>query len=117
MDNNQDQLQKNVYQVPVPSGAEVFDNSTPIQETDVVSLAESSVIAREEVLDAFNQRTQDLEMAVSGFEVRKQPKVEIVQPHPVAVELLQIGDELARRRAEHHEVVRNTPFFKRIIGL
>jgi len=102
MDNNQ--LQKNVYQVPSsPSGESLDAPLAPIDtEMSQIEVEQRfSTIAREEVLRAFNQMTQDLEMSVSGYENRPQPEVPLAPPHPVAVELLQIANELKERRARH----------------
>lgn len=102
MDNNQ--FQKNVYQVPESPSGEFLDTPETPVDTEL-SQAEVeqrfSTIAREEVLQAFNQMTQDLEMSVSGFETRPLPEVALTAPHPTAVELLQIAAELQERRARH----------------
>jgi hypothetical protein len=102
MDNNQ--FQKNVYQVPAsPSGESLDAPLEPIAaELSQAEVGQRfSTIAREEVLQAFNQMTQDLEMSVSGFETRSLPEVALATPHPTAVELLQIAAELQERRARH----------------
>lgn len=102
MDNNQ--FQKNVYQVPSSQSGESL--STPMASIEMQPSPEEvdqrfSTIAREEVLQAFNQMTQDLEMAVSGYETRPVPEVELAAADPIAVELLQIAAELQERRARH----------------
>jgi len=102
MDNNQ--FQKNVYQVPSSPSGESF--SAPLEpiaaELSQVEVERRfSAIAREEVLQAFNQMTQDLEMSVSGYEDRPLPEVTLAPPHPTAIELLQIAADLQERRARH----------------
>jgi hypothetical protein len=102
MDNNQ--FQKNVYQVPSSPSGESLD--VPMASLEMQPSQEEvdrrfSTIAREEVLQAFNQMTQDLEMSLSGYETRPVPEVELATPDPIAVELLQIAADLQERRARH----------------
>jgi len=102
MDNNQ--FQKNVYQVPSSPSGESF-SAPEIVENIEISQEEINKkfvdIQREYVRDTFNQMTQDLEMSLSGYEVRQQPKVELMSPNPIATELLQIGTELMDLRNQH----------------
>lgn len=97
MDNNQ--FQKNVYQVPSSLNGESLNvEKTPIatEMSQVEVDQQFSAIAREEVLDAFNQMTQDLDI-----ETQTLSKVELTPPHPYALELLQIAADLQERRARH----------------
>ncbi|RWZ78182.1 MAG: hypothetical protein EOT05_00205 [Candidatus Microsaccharimonas sossegonensis] len=99
MDNNQ--FQKNVYQVPASHSGESLDVlmapvEVPISQAEVDQ--RFSTIAREEVLQAFNKMTQDLEMSVSGFEHRTQPEIQLSEPHPVAIEIGKIAVDLQQRR-------------------
>jgi len=74
------------------------------------------LIAREYVSDTYNQMTQDLEMSLSGYETRQVPTVEIASPHPIAVEMLQIGAELKARRAQYHESLIEAGLAVRFLG-
>lgn len=97
MDNNQ--FQKNVYQVPTTlRGESLSRETTPI--ANEMSQAEVdqrfSTIAREEILQAFRQMTQGLD-----DETQNLPTVELAPPHPAALELLHIARDLQERRARH----------------
>jgi hypothetical protein len=105
MDNQKDHT---MYQVPAPKHGESFDAPAPAETQDVSSvLTDEAVrqrfddIAREEIARAYNEITQDLEMSLSGYETRKQPQVEVLSQHPVAMELLDIGNNIERYRAEY----------------
>ncbi|HEY8886016.1 MAG TPA: hypothetical protein VIM31_00755 [Candidatus Microsaccharimonas sp.] len=101
MDNNQ--FQKNVYQVPASPSGESLDASVVIVDTEMPQTEVEQkflAIEREYVRDTFNQMTQDLEMSLSGYDDRTLPVLEVT-PHPTALELKQIADELQERRARH----------------
>ena len=96
------------YQVPTSQHGESFAAPEPAETQDVSSvLTDEAVrqrfddIAREEIARAYNEITQDLEMSLSGYETRKQPQVEVLSQHPVAMELLDIGNSIERHRAEY----------------
>ena len=116
MDNNQD---KNVFQVPATQNGESLN--VPLTSVDA-GMSDTEVernfttIAREYVSETYNQMTQDLEMSLSGYETRPVPTVEIASPHPVAVELLQIGAELKARRAKYHESLVEAGIVARFLG-
>lgn len=114
MDNNT--FKNNVYQVPASPSGESFDTPATTEPSPVEVEQRFSKIAREEVLLAFNQMTDDLELSLSGYENRQVAAVEIASPHPVAVELLQIGAEIIDRRTKHHDTVETSRLLGRIIG-
>lgn len=123
MDNNQ--LHKNVHQVPSSPGGESFDTLVTPVETDMPQAEIDSkflAIEREYVRDTFNQMTQDLEMSLSGFETRSLPEVTLAPPYPIAVELVRIASELQERRARHfaslvEQVAKMSAWEKRTIKL
>jgi len=116
MDNNQD---KNVFQVPATQSSESLSAPETLVD-EGMSQAEVdrnfAKIAREYVSETYNQMTQDLEMSLSGYETRQVAPVEIASPHPVAVELLQIGAELKARRAKYHESLVEAGLVARFLG-
>lgn len=114
MDNNK--FQNNVYQVPASQSGESFDVPADTELSAGEVEQRFSKIAREEVLIAFNQMTEDLEMSLSGYENRQVAAVEIEKTHPIAVELLQIGAEIIDRRTKHQALVDTPRLLGRIIG-
>ena len=91
---NNSQLPNDVYQTPSPQNGESFD-APEVNKT-------FHAIEREAVLQAFNQITQDLEMSISGYESREVAEVEVSAAHPIATELLHIGNGIKTHRERHH---------------
>jgi hypothetical protein len=124
MNNNQDQFQKDMYQVPASQSGEAFDNSAVLVDTmmsddevdqkfDAITRQE---IAREEILDRFNQMTLRLEKAADGTEDVELAKAEALDP--VMFEIAHIAMEQEARRAQYHrslvERAEKMGFFSRV---
>jgi hypothetical protein len=111
-----------MYQRPTPQNGVSFDTVPPVVDAPVDAVLSDEeinkrfdVIAREEISLAYDKMTQDLEMSLSGYESREQPKVELMSPHPIAEQLLQIGNDVEEKRNEYHESLVETARFKRAI--
>jgi hypothetical protein len=108
MDNNQ--FQKNVYQVPASPSGESFE--APVAPL-AMEMSQEEVdrrflkITREEIALALNKNQQDLEMSISGFEDRSVPEVELSTPHPIAIEIGKIAVDLQERRYVYLEYLIN----------
>ena len=104
--NNQDQFQKDVYQVPSSQSGESLNAPAAPVETE---LSQQEVdqrfyaVEQEYVQQVLSDMARDLEMSASGFEQTQPPVVELMTPHPIAADVLQIGTDIKARRAEHHE--------------
>jgi len=118
MDNSQNQFQKNVYQVPASQSGESLNTSGASVEAAPSTTVNQKfeAIAREYVRDTFNQMTQDLEMSLSGYEVREQPPVEISSQDFTAIEILQVGEGMKAHRSNHRETLMESARTKRIFG-
>lgn len=108
MNNNQDQFQKDMYQVPTSQTGEVFDSAldtvdTTLPEDEVNQSFEA--IAREEILASFNVMTRNLELDSSNTDTQRMTQVEKPVQHPIIVELLQLSVALEAGRVEHHQAL------------
>ncbi|HEY8992737.1 MAG TPA: hypothetical protein VIM37_02695 [Candidatus Microsaccharimonas sp.] len=108
MNNNQDQFQKDMYQVPASQSGEDFDTSPIIVDTvmsdEAVDQRFDAIvqqeIAREEIVDRFNRMTRNLEMAADGTEELELAQAEALDP--VMFEIAHIAMEQEAHRAQHH---------------
>lgn len=107
---NNKQPINDVYQTPSLQNGESFE--APSEVIDKKFYA----IEREAVLQAFNQITQDLEMSLSGYESREIPEVEVAPAHPIATELMYIGNMLSDHREKYHAARPEKSGLKRVFG-
>ena len=110
MNNNHDQLQNTMYQMPTSLSNEatepsavVVNGETPISDAEVHIRFEE--IVREEILDSYNQMTRDLERDAFGIDASPQIKIEARVKNPIAVEMQRLGAEFELEMVKHHQAL------------
>jgi hypothetical protein len=124
MNNNQDQFQKDMYQVPASQSGESFDTPSVVVDTamsdDEVNQKFDAIvqqeIARGEILDRFNEMTRKLGMVADGAEEFQLEQAERLDP--IMSEIAHIATEQEARRAQYHrslaERAEKMGFFARV---
>jgi hypothetical protein len=109
MNNDHDQLKKNMYQVPGSLVGEPFVPvsvavDTIITDGDVNRRFNSIVqqeFERDEILNLFNKMTRKIEMAASGLDMDPAAQIESPVVHPIIATLEELKAEQVKRRIEH----------------
>jgi hypothetical protein len=109
MNNNQDQFQKNMYQVPAPPSGEAFDSQpvsvdAPFSQDGVTKKFDPIVqqeFERNEILTLFNKMTRNLELDASDLDTDRLAMVESPVKHPNIETLDQLSADQPERRIEH----------------
>ena len=127
MNNNHDQLQKTMYQMPTSLSneatvpPEVVVNVEALISDDDVNIRFEEIV-RQDILDSYNQMTLDLERDASGIDTSPQIKIEGRVRNPIAVEMQRLGAEFESELAKHHQALINQaqsmhPFMRAYIWL
>lgn len=112
MHNNQST--NDVYQTPSSQNGESFGDRIEMSEAEVSQ--KFADISREAVRQAFDKITQDLEMSISGYEMREVPTVEVSPTHPIAIELLDVGKGVKEHRKKQQAMHAERMLPKSVFG-